>query len=221
MNILHLVLGCKNPHYTPIENAAKETWLKNSPENIKTIFMYGGSDKIYWDGEESFYVDRPESHHYNICLYKTITAFESFMESDFNYIFRCNCTGYFDLHLVSKFLEDKPLEKFYCGYCGELGGVNFASGSGYFLSKDLVLEIVKNKELLYNYGMPGWFDDVMIGKFITQVLGVQINPSAKRINLNSEDISENLDMSHYHYRILNNGDANSIYRIHELKCKNQ
>jgi hypothetical protein len=221
MNILYLVLGCKNPHYTPIENAAKETWLKNPPKNIKTIFMYGGSDKIYWDNKESFYVDRPESHNYNICLYKTITAFEWFIESEFDYIFRCNCTGYFDLHLVSKFLEDKPLEKFYCGYCGELDGVNFASGSGYFLSKDLVVELVKNKKLLYDYGMPGWFDDVMVGKFITQFLGIPINPSAKRIDINPKDIPEDLDMSCYHYRVINNGDVNSLYHIHELKCKNQ
>jgi hypothetical protein len=69
--------------------------------------------------------------------------------------------------------------------------------------------------------MPGWCDDVMIGKFVTQVLGVQIDPSAKRIDLNPGDISDDLDMSYYHYRILNKGDANSIYRIHELKCKNQ
>jgi len=221
MNILHLVLGCKNPHYTPIENAAKQTWFKKSPENVKTIFMYGESDKIYWDGEESFYVDRLESHHYNICLYKTITAFESFMNSDFDYVYRTNNTGYFDLNKVNKFIKDKPLEKFYCGCSEKLNGVDFASGSGYFLSKDLVVKLVKNKELLYNYEMPGWFDDVMIGKFITQVLGVQINPSAKRIDLTSKDISDDLDMSHYHYRILNNGDVTSIYRIHELKCKNQ
>jgi len=221
MNILHLVLGCKTLHYNPIEKAAKKTWIKNSPENIKTIFMYGGSDKIYWDNMESFYVDRPESHHCNICLYKTITAFEWFIESQFDYIFRSNCTGYFDLHLISEFLEDKPLEKFYCGYCGELDGVNFASGSGYFLSKDLVVELVKNKELLYNYGMPGWFDDVMVGKFITQFLKIPIDPSAKRIDINPKDIPEDLDMSCYHYRVINNGDANSLYRIHELKCKNQ
>ena len=90
MNILHLVLGCKNSYYTPIENAAKQTWLKNPPENIKTIFIYGESDKIYWDGEQSFYVNRPENHHYNICLYKTITAFEWFIESEFDYVYRTN-----------------------------------------------------------------------------------------------------------------------------------
>jgi hypothetical protein len=217
--ILNLVLACKEGHYGPIDTAAKETWAIRSPDNIKTIFMYGGGGSIFWDENDSFYVNRRES--LDICPYKTLSAYETFLESDFDYIFRCNSTGYFDLNLVSEFVENKPLEKFYCGCHGELNGIDFASGSGYFLSKDLVTEIVKNKELLYNYGMPGWCDDVMIGKFVTQVLGVQIDPSAKRIDLDPGDISDDLDMSYYHYRILNKGDANSIYRIHELKCKNQ
>lgn len=48
-NILHLVLGCKNPHYSPIETAAKETWFKNCPDTIKTIFMYGGKNQFFWN----------------------------------------------------------------------------------------------------------------------------------------------------------------------------
>jgi hypothetical protein len=221
MNVLHFVLGVSDNHYTPIEKAAKDTWFKYDLDNIKTIFMYGGSDTIYWDGEDSFYVDRPENHYYNICLYKTIKAFETFIETDFDYVYRTNNSGYFDLNEVSKFVENKPLEKFYCGWRGELNGVDFASGSGYFLSKDLVIEIIKNKELLYNYGMPGWCDDVMVGKFITQFLKIPIDSSAKRIDINPKDIPEDLDMSCYHYRVINNGNANSLYRIHELKCKNQ
>lgn len=217
--ILNLVLGCKEGHYADIDTAAKKTWASVSLDNVKTIFMYGGGKTIFWDENDSFYVNKKES--LDICPYKTLTAYETFIESDFDYIFRCNSTGYYDLNIVSEFVEDKPLEKFYCGCHGELNRVNFASGSGYFLSKDLVTEIVKNKELLYNYGMPGWCDDVMIGKFVTQVLGVQVDSSAKRIDLNPRDISDDLDMSFYHYRILNKGDANSIYRIHELKCKNQ
>jgi len=217
--ILNLVLGCKEGYYVNIDKAAKETWVTKSPDNIVTIFMYGGGNSIFWDEKDSFYVDKKES--LDICPYKTITAYETFLDSDFDYVFRCNTTGYYDLNLVGEFLEDKPTKNFYCGCLGELNGSKFASGSGYFLSKNLVEEIVKNKDILYNYGMPGWCDDVMIGKFLTESLGIQIDPSAKRIDLAASEITDDLDMSYYHYRILNKGDASSLYRIHELKCKNQ
>jgi hypothetical protein len=217
MNILHLVLSCKNSHYLPIENTAKETWLTDSPENVKTIFMYGGSNKIYWDDQNSFYVDREES--LDLCTYKTICAYETFLESDFDYIFRSNSTGYFDLNLIPKFLEDKPFENFYCGCLGMLDGINFASGSGYFLSKDLVKKIVENKFLLYTYPLLGRCDDVIVGKFITQHLNVEINKSARRIDLHPDQICDDLDMSHYHYRILNGGNYQSLEKIHELKTK--
>jgi hypothetical protein len=217
MKILHLILGCKTDHYIPIENAAKDTWLKNPPNNIKTIFMYGGSDKIYWDKNHSFYVDKYED--LSICLYKTIHAFEHFLNFEFDYIFRSNNTGYFDYQLINQFIENKPKKKFYCGCKGVLNDVNFASGSGYFISKDLVENIVKNKHILFEYEMPGYFDDVAIGKFITQYLNVEIDDSAKRLDISPKDISDDLDMSHYHYRILFKGDSDCIYKIHELKNK--
>lgn len=215
MNVLHLVLGCKDVHYIAIENVAKKTWLKDPPENIKTIFMYGGSDKIYWDNQNSFYVDRQES--LDLCAYKTICAYEFFLESNFDYIFRSNVTGYFDLNFISKFLEHKPSENFYCGCLGTLNGINFASGSGYFLSKDLVKKIVENKFLLYSYKLPGWCDDVIVGKFITQHLNIKINESARRVDLHPNKIDDNLDISHYHYRILNTGDYKSLEKIYKLK----
>lgn len=219
MNVLHLALGTKDSHYSPIESAARETWIKNSPDNVKTIFMYGDSSTIFWDEDSSFYVNRPES--LETCFYKTISAFEVFLDSEFDFIFRSNNTGYFDLNLLSKFIENKPKENFYCGCVGELNGNTFASGSGYFISKDIVKKIVENKKVLYNYQMPGWYDDVIIGKFITEFLMIDIDPSAKRLDITYNDISDDLDMSHYHYRILDHGDSKSIYRIHELKCKNQ
>ncbi len=221
MNILHLVLGTKNDHYLPIEKAAKQTWAKDPPENIKTIFMYGGSEKIYWDNQDSFYVDKPEGK--DICLYKTLLAFQQFLEFDFDYIFRSNITGYFDYNLINTFIKNKPTEKFYCGFLGRVDGIDFASGSGYFLSRDLVIQIIENMNLLLNYKTPNGCDegcdDVLVGKFITQVLQIKINPTAKRLDISANDISDNLNMSHYHYRILFKGDADAIYKIHELKNK--
>lgn len=221
MNILHLVLGCKNDHYANIKKAAKETWLKDQPDNIKTIFLYGNSDKIYWDSNDSFYVDAQEN--LSLCLYKTVVAYETFLDSNFDYIFRSNCTGYFDYRLINKFIHTKSKNNFYCGCIGYYNNICFASGSGYFLSKDLVTEIVKNKSDLYTYNIPepyGQYDDVVIGKFITENLKIPIDLSARRLDISDSDINDNLDMTHYHYRILFKGSANALYKIHELKTKN-
>lgn len=238
MNILHLVLGCKNSHFSPIEEAAKNTWSKESPDNIKTIFMYGDSSKIFWDGQESFYVDRPENHFYNICLYKTITAFEWFMETNFDYVYRTNNTGYFDLYEVQKFIKDKPTENFYCGNsqmyekCSNTPtapypGVNYASGASFFLSRDLVQKVVENKDTIYSYNFPGWCDDVSMGKFITEHLKTPINTSSRRLLVTLDDIDENIDLSHYHYRIEESCNGNSIgnvralYELYKLKTKHE
>lgn len=215
MNILHLVLGCKNDHYISIESAAKDTWLQSSQSNIKTVFLYGNSDKVYWDGKDSFFVDRPES--LTICLYKTILAFECFLDSNFDYIFRSNNTGYFDYKLINEFIIDKPKKKFYCGILGDHNNISFASGSGYFLSKDIAEKIVLNKNILFDYNLPGYYDDVCIGKYITQDLKIDINKSARRLDLDLSNISNDIDLSHYHYRILNKGNSESLYKIHTLK----
>jgi hypothetical protein len=238
MNVLHLVLGCKNNNYSKIEESAKNTWVKIYPDNIKTIFMYGDSSKIYWDDKDSFYVNLPESHQYNICLYKTITAFEIFIESNFDYIYRTNNTGYFDLNLTSEFLENKPRTNFYCGNIQlyeRMGSapIQYASGASFFLSRDIVEKIIENKELIYSYDLPGWCDDVMIGKFITEYLNIDINNSSKRLLVNLKNnelccgeltykIDDKLDMNHYFYRITEKYVENkieSLYKIHSLKEK--
>jgi hypothetical protein len=210
--ILILSLGCKNDHYLPINDAARNTWLTKSPTNIKTVFLYGGKE-IFYDGLNSFYVDQEE--HYGLMLYKTICAFEFFLKNyEFDYIFRCNETGYFDLENMNKFIQDKPLNNFYCGIVGELNGDLFASGSGFFISKDVVLKLVENKNSLdYNYN----FEDVFLGRFIIKNLKIDIHPSARRIDLDPNIIPDDLDMTHYHYRIVHGGSASALYKIHQLK----
>lgn len=242
-NVLHLILGCKKSPYSLIEDAAKKTWMTKTPDNIKSIFMYGGASSIFWDEGDSFYVDISESHSNNICLYKTIMAFETFIESDFDYIYRTNSTGYFDLHIVNEFLKDKPTSNFYCGNVQHYErtkntpsaperGIKYASGASYFLSKDVVKLIIENQHILYSYNFPGWCDDVAMGKFITEYLNIDIDDSSKRVFVsydNDEDpriiIDDNLDMSHYHYRIQDSADGQpinnikSLFKIHELKLR--
>ena len=243
--VLHLALGTKHSHWECIYENAKTTWMACSPPNIKTIFMFGGENKIFWDGDNSFYVDRADNHSTQVLLYKTIKAFEWFYESEYDYIYRTNCTGYFDLKLVSEYLENKPTTNFYSGfignftssqyasYCGLIGNFDsfqYASGASFFLSKNLVKQIIDNQDLLFGYNYPSWMDDVCIGHFLNQELGINIDDDITSNNLRKrvtpENIDDDLDMSFFHYyvdprnsNVKNLGDSyvRLINKIHQLK----
>lgn len=229
-NVLHLVLGTKHSHWKLIYENAKTTWMACSPENVKTIFMFGDQNEIFWDGEHSFYVDRADNQSSQILLYKTIKAFEWFYESEYDYIYRTNCTGYFDLKLVSEYLENKPTTNFYSGFIGKSDSVQFASGASFFLSKDLVKKIIDNQDLLFGYNYPSWMDDICIGKFVTHELGITVDDDITFNNLRKivtpENIDDDLDMSLFHYYVeprnsdikdLGETYVSLINKIHKLK----
>ena len=109
-------------------------------------------------------------------------------------------------------------------------GINYASGASFFLSKDIVKKIIKHKDIIYSYNLPGWCDDVSMGKFITEDLNIDIDKSSERIIVSYDNhehprivIDDNLDLSHYHYKIQDSSDGNSVnniksmFKIHQLK----
>jgi len=227
--ILHLVLAANTEHYKKIERAANETWNLNKPDNVTTVFLYGGSQTTFFDGSGSFFVNKKEG--LDICLYKTLCAFEFFLQNDFDYIFRSNITGYFDYQVINEFIRSKATSKFYCGIKGKHRGIPFASGSGFFLSRDLVENIVQNKTTLHSYqsNLPDGTDDVAIGKYLIQDLKIDVAPLARRLDLTPDQINASLDMTHYHYRVVTrkewihgkeqapSGDGEAIREIHKLK----
>ena len=66
----------------------------------------------------------------------------------------------------------------------------FASGSGYFISKDLIKIVITNK----NKWKHGLIDDVALGVILNKV---KIFP-AQRFDVKN---IHNIDMNHYHYRV--------------------
>lgn len=137
---------------------------------------------------------------YSLIGAKTLDAFDaSFLAFDFDYIFRTNVSSYLDLGGLLRFVSDKPRNNFYAGKIGNHHGIDFASGCGYFISRDLVSKVLSNRDL-WDHNL---IDDVSLGKLLTEELSISIQ-QVKRIDLNSTDVDldqirENA-LSVFHYR---------------------
>lgn len=215
MNILILVLSLEDQNfYTKLYKKQKETWDSEDIEGIKTMYYFGNSQSNFID-KENIYTDVKEQLAF--CGYKTLTAFNLIKDLEFDYVFRTNASSYIDKKLLLEFIKDKPKENFYSGVIGNYHGIPFASGSGYFLSKDLLKYILENKNE-WNHQV---IDDVSVGIMMLQK-NIKIYPG-KRFDLTDESYSNlfNIDPNHYHYRckMQNNRlmDLENMQKIHIIK----
>ena len=150
---------------------------------------------------------------------KTLDAFDiSIQEFEFDYIYRTNVSSYLDLIRLQKFVEDKPTNDFYAGLIGNHQGINFASGSGYFISRDLVIRVLQNRDL-WDHNL---VDDVSLGKLLTQEFNVGIK-KVERADIESSDfnlkrvIDNPLNVFHYRCKAENPNTTiqimNTLHRI--------
>lgn len=228
MRVIILVLSSEMEVYKKLEDCIRETWLNDVNENIELFFYYGDSERF------DVIDDRIFSTHqeglYNIG-YKTLDSYRYILENkEFDFIFRTNSSSYVLIENLIKFLENKPKNGFYCGYINKQvkTGINFASGSGYFLSKDVVDLVVKNYDK-WNHSL---IDDVALGLLLTQ-LGVKLLQS-RRFDINKidgdnmylNDVLINTDMfiDHFHFRCKtfdkNRNDDVKIMRLLNNHFKN-
>lgn len=210
------VLANNQNGYDKMVKAAKETcYLNKSEFDIEVYYLYGRGNGVeiphdsYIVKDDNFYFDSEESY-YNL-LPKTVEFFEFCLKNkEFDYIFRTNCGSYIDLNAINEFCKLLGNENIYCGVEGSFNNVSFASGSGFFISKDIVEKIVKNKHILYNYAK-NLMDDVSIGHFLCKDLNINVLKGAIRKDitiknnqidiLNTSGLDNNLpiDKKCYHY----------------------
>jgi len=173
MKILIIVISSTDMVYSKLEEGIRKTWGNNKNPNVKIFYNYGnGTSESYIDGDKII-CDCTESI-YNIGL-KTLKSFELLYDNfDFDYIFRTNLSSFISINNMIKYVENIPSEKFYGGVCtlnfsGEhlqkFGEGTFASGSGYFLSKDVVKIIIDNKD----YWDHSVIDDVAIAGLLKKL----------------------------------------------------
>lgn len=137
---------------------------------------------------------------YSLIGIKTLEAFEASLKNfDFDYIYRTNASSYIDLDGLNEFLRNKPIANFYAGVVGNYQGISFASGCGYFISRDLVEKVIQKK----NRWDHSYIDDVSLGKLLTREMNIAIQ-MVKRVDLNSEIVDlvkiENIKKSIFHFR---------------------
>lgn len=208
MKILIIVLSYDdNSIYTKFYNAQKETWDSIDKDGVETYYLFGNHDKDEII-DKKIMVNVQEGSISN-CGDKTMRAFSLVKDMDYDYIFRINSSSYVDKHKLLEFVSDKPTEKFYSGKIGNHNNILFASGSGFFLSKDLVNILLEN-------GIEfGYIDDVAIGLKLSQ-LGYKVQDHP-RFDVHDDS---NMLMGYFHYRlktINRDSDIHHMYKLHELK----
>ena len=187
--VLILVMSSCHPEYAALEDSIKETWYNYRNDDVEIIF-YKGSGSTHFDNV-NLYLECVDD--FNGLGQKTLLAFDFVLQNfDFEYIYRSNLGAFVDVTKLLSFLKDKPKDSFYCGVIGTdtyyfNKEVKFASGSGYFLSKDLVKLVSDNKHLWPHHAV----DDVALG-YLMSLLDIEIDTSAVRKNVCNNSISYNL-----------------------------
>lgn len=205
--ILVCVLSLEEEPYISLEKTIRETWASKLHPDVGVVYYYGESNEIKMV-DDKFYSNTPEGL-YNIG-YKTLNLFDYALNNmEFDYIFRTNSSSYVNIEKLLDFIMDKPKENFYSGVIGNYGGINFASGSGYFISRNLVDLVVEQK----NRWDHRLIDDVSLGKLMLEN-NIKVY-RGKRVNLS---VMDNIIPEGYHYRIKHpsnrNNDIIMMKKIH-------
>jgi hypothetical protein len=219
--ILIIVLSYNdNAIYSKFYKAQKETWGSVNVNNVETYYLFGNHHRNEIIGNEILTnINEPittiRKLHLNHCGRKTIEAFELVKDFDFDYIFRTNSSSYVDKQLLLNYSLDKPTNNYYSAVIGNFEGVLFASGSGYFISKDLVNLVLENKDKWdYNFGD----DDNALGKLLN-AFGVRPQPNNRFDILNQP--ANIAPMDYFHYRLKSsdrNIDIHNMYELFRLKA---
>jgi Galactosyltransferase len=189
---LVLVLAARVEPYPALVRTIKRTWSSVAVDGIETLFYFGGAE-LSRSGPD---LTLPVSDDLQHTGEKTLACFEHALATrDPALIFRTNCSSYVDLPNLSSFVRANARSRgFYAGRVGTHATIRFASGSGYFLSRD-VAELVLERRDEWDHSL---LDDVALGALLGRY-GVEPE-EAPRQDLASMTDLEQLDLSEFHFR---------------------
>jgi hypothetical protein len=195
MKILVLVLSFHdNGLYSHLYRTQKETWDSIEHKDVDTFYYFGDSEKKFIK-DKDIYVTAKEEHPFGLGE-KFLQALDLVKDYKFDYIFKTNSSSYIDKALLIDFIKDKPINNLYCGFMSNAENIPFISGTGTYLSKDLVNYILENKSK-WKHNLN---EDVATGDLLSKI-NVKLSPG-KRFDLTeaSYNLSQEIDPNHYHYR---------------------
>jgi hypothetical protein len=216
-----LVLAADVENYDKLIASIKETWGSMQYPDVKILYYYGyrnnyprpEPNKVLQVGDDIICGIDESVPNINI---KTCLTFKHIYENfSFDYIFRCCAGSYVNAGNLKQFLADKPLSSFYSGFIGQFPPHQnppitlFASGSGFFLSRDLVKLLIDNPSSFTCHR----FDDVALGWFLTSKdITITAGQRQDYPEVLQQNLS-NLDPKQYHYHFRH--DCGMMYSIHE------
>jgi len=175
-----------------LERMIKLTWASRRVDDVSTLFYRGGDETV--DEGHGLLVVRARDGLEHVGE-KTLAAFEHVLETrPFDVVFRTNCSSYVDLVNLRRFVSERPAGSFYAGVVGEHGGSTFASGSGYFLSRDLVELAVAQRDR-WDHTL---LDDVALGLLLARN-GFTPTP-APRVDYRTPSEVVHVDTQQFHFR---------------------
>lgn len=218
-----------NKCYNQMVEACKNTWIKNTPPNMKVFAIYGNDYKnnsIFKNTtqdlaiiDNNIFVNTPERR--DNLLKKTIKAMEYCFKEypNCDYFFRPNCGSYINTHLLLNFLSNKPKNGYYSAINGIYNDIRFASGSCILMSRDVVEFLINNQNKLeYNGNI--LMDDVAIGKLLLDNNYILANDAIRKDCYNEQDLINKFDIHCYHYYFCHTINPLLIHLCHNLTLTN-
>ena len=243
--IIILILSTRNINYNPFIIALRETWVKKAKaKSIDCFFYEGGYNESYIDGDT---IKLRGSDNLNSTSEKLINAIKMLNKNqiEFDFIYRTNLSSYIIIDNLLTYFRQNVNSIVYSGYKGEyilfpkllnrfdflhdayikyikLNIIEFASGSGFWLSKYAVEILLSSKNKDYKL-----IDDVMVGKVMNDNKIKMVH--CDRLILQDDNfISSNIDIckmkANYHIRLKSfktrDVDVNRLYKLDKIEISN-
>jgi hypothetical protein len=191
-SILVLVLAARTPPYPALVRTIERTWASVRVDGVEVVFYAGGPAP----GLRGRHLTLPVPDDLAHAGAKTLECLGwSLRARTPDLVFRTNCSTYVDLPNLASFLRAYGASRrLYGGVVGEHEGVEFASGAGYVLSRDLV-ELVVERGCEWDHAL---LDDVALA-LLLRGHGVVPEPLPRQDLATLRDVSR-LDLTQFHVR---------------------
>lgn len=162
--VIILALSAGGETHEGNELAQRETWAAELPSWL-SVFWLKAKDSlssVEIDSERNC-IYTPGQETYGNLLQKTVFAINECLENlEFDFLIRTNTSCYFSPRAIEKKVAELGTRRFYGGKLGRYRGINYVSGSGIWLSRDMASELVSITPDKYAHLV----DDVAIGDFL-------------------------------------------------------
>ena len=170
----------------------RKTWSRVNNKNIEVIFYKGGAKEVLYNKKT---LHLKSGTKFSEIGYKTLDSFD-WVEKNIEYdlVFRTSASSYVDIQNLISYVKRNFQKNFYAGVKTTANyfknDITFAAGSGYFLDKNLIKLILKNR----NQWDHRLIDDVALGKLMSD-----LNISLIHFDRNSINSFPLYDQMNYEY----------------------